>query len=273
MGVTMTSALEFRITVQTIKENWKITAILTLLFMGLTVMYSGMYPSFKDALNEMLDSGLGESFEFFRGAQYMDSYAGFLNLELYQIFWILILGIIIGFIAASYIAKEIEGKTIDLLLANPIARRQIVIERYLGLIPLLLVINVGTLAAVVGVTYAINEELNMVHLVLTHVVSIPYFLAVAGMGVLISVILDEKMKASIVMIAVLVGMFIFNSISNMVPDYETVGSISLMRYYDPTEILLNGEVDGGGAVVLLVISIVCVLIAIVYFERKDIPVT
>jgi ABC-2 type transport system permease protein len=261
-----------KIAFQTMKDHWKVTIILTLLFMGMTTLYSGMYPAFNEYLTEMIQSGAGESFSMIRGAEAMDTYAGFLNIELYQIFWILILGIILGFLSASTIAKEIESKTIDLLMSNPVSKKQIIFEKYLGFIPMILIINLGTFLTVIGITTAINEELNFANAALTHLSSIPYFLAVIGIGLIVSVIINEKMKASIVMIAIIVGMFIFESLGNMIPDYESMGLISLTHYYDPSETLINGEVNITGLIVLSVIAVWAVITAMIYFEHKDITI-
>jgi len=261
-----------KIAIQTMKDNWKISLILTLLYMGMAVMYAGMYPAFKEIMADIAP-GFMETMGFIPGIEDMASYVGFLNAEMYQMFWMLILGIIIGFIAASMISKEIEGKTIDILMSNPISRKQIVIEKYLGLIPMFLLINFATMFTIMGITVAINEELNFSYLFITHIVSIPYFLAVIGIGLLISVIIDEKMKASIVMIAVLVGMFVFRSISLMIPDYENLGLVSINNYFNPYEILKYGEVDTIGIVVLILITIFSLIAAMIYFEHRDIAVT
>lgn len=268
----MNSLLRFRITFQTMKEYQKITLILTLLFMGMAAMYAGVYPAFKDMMADMAES-FSEGFSFVPGVEQMDSYVGFLNIELYQIFWILILGILIGFIAASIISKEIEAKTIDLFMSNPVSRKQIVFEKYLGLIPMILIINFATMFAVYGITLAIGEEINFTNLFMTHVVSIPYFLAITGIGLLISVIIDEKMKASIIMIAILVGMFVLRSISLMIPNYEAMGYISLTHYYNPADILLAGEVDVVGVIVLFVVIVWCLIFVMLYFEHRDIAVS
>jgi len=267
----MSDWFSFRIAFQTMREYWKITLILTLLFVGMAVMYAGMYPAFKDVMADLAPEMM-EQFSFIPGAEDMASYIGFLNVELYQMFWILILGILIGFIAATLISKEIEAKTIDLLMSNPISRKQIVFEKYLGLIPLILIVNFATMLAVYGVTLAINEEINFSYLFMTHVVSIPYFLAVASIGLFVSVIIDEKMKASIIMIAIIVGMFVFRSISLMIPDYEALGSISLTHYYNPYDILKEGNVDVVGVIVLVVVIIECLLAAMFYFDRRNITV-
>jgi ABC-2 type transport system permease protein len=264
--------LRFKIAIQTLKDNWKITLILTLLYMGMAVMYAGMYPAFKDIMADIAP-GFMDTMSFIPGIQDMASYVGFLNAEMYQMFWMLILGIIIGFVAASLMSKEIEGKTIDMLMSNPVSRKQIVLEKYLGLIPMLLLINFATMLTIMGVTLAINEELNFIYLFLTHVVSIPYFLAVLGIGILISVIIDEKMKASIIMIAILVGMFVFRSISLMIPDYENLGLVTISHYFNPYDILKYGHVDIVGLIVLIIIAIWSLLASMIYFEHKDIQVT
>ena len=269
----MSDWFSFRIAIQTMKDYWKITLILSLLFMGMSAMYSGMYPGIKDVMADMMESGYGDTFAAFKGSEDMGSYVGFLNVELYQIFWILILGILLGMISASIISKEIEAKTIDLFMANPISRKQIIIEKFLGLIPMILIINFSTFLAVSGMTIAINEEINFGYLLMTHIISIPYLLAVTSVGLLISVIIDEKMKASIFMIAVIVGMFIFESISIMTPDYEPLGYISLTHYFNPYDILKLGTVDAVGVVVLIVVILECLLVSIFIFERRDINVS
>ena len=268
----MNGVFRFKIAIQTIKDNWRATIIITLLFMGMAVMYSGMYPSFKEPLVEMMDSGFADSFSFFKGAEDMASYVGFLNLELYQIFWLMILAIMLGFIAASILSKEIEGNTIDLLMSNPISRKQIIFEKFIGLLPMFLIINLGVMFAVMGITVAIGEELNFANLALVHIVSIPYFLAVISIGLLVSVILNEKMKASIVMISVIVGMYVIESLSQMAPDYEAIGYFSLNHYFNPYDALKFGNVDVSGVLVLIAIAVVCLAASLIYFEHKDIQV-
>jgi len=269
----MSDLLSFKITIQTIKDNLKMTLIISLLFMGISVMYSSMFPEFKSMLMEMVESGNMDSFNFVEGAEDMALYFGFLNIELYQIFWILILGILIGFISASIISREIEAKTIDLLMSNPISKKQIIIEKFLGLIPMILIINFSTFFAVCAITIAINEDINFGYLFMTHVVSTPYFLAVASIGMLISVIIDEKMKASIIMISIIVGMFVIKSISIMSPNNKFLGYFSLTHYFNPYDILKAGIVDAVGVVVLIVIVLECLLLTMFIFERRDINVS
>jgi ABC-2 type transport system permease protein len=202
----------------------------------------------------------------------MATYVGFINLELYQIFWMVILGIIIGFITASIVSKEIEGKTIDILMSNPISRKQIVFEKFIGLIPMTLIINFGTMLAVMGITVVIGEELDFGNLALTHIASIPYFLAILGIAMLISVIVNEKMKASIFFIAMLMSMYVIETMSKTVPAYESLGVVSITHYFVPYYTLKFGDFNVTFALVLIGVTIVCLILSMIYFERKDIPV-
>ena len=263
--------LRLKIAFQTVKDNWKTTLILTLLFSGMAAMYAGMYPAFKDMMADM-NSGIFDQFAFIPGYQDMASYIGFLNIEMYQIFYVLILGIILGFIAASMVSKEIESKTIDVLMSNPVSRKQIIIEKFLGLIPMVLVINFVTMIVIIGTTIIIGENLNFYYLFLTHIISVPYFLSIVSIGILISTIFDEKMKASIITMALVVAMYIFDSIAELIPDYESLGIISMKHYFNPYDALKFGEVDTVGTSILLVVTVVVLLAAVFYFDYKDIKV-
>jgi len=268
----MNDILRFRIAIQTMKEYWKTTIIITILFILMTVMYAGMFPLFEESLLEMMNAGLLEDYNFMAHADQMHTYVGFLTLELYSIFLLLILAIMIGFIAASSIAKEIEGKTIDILMSNPISRKQIVFEKFIGLIPMLLIINFFIMLSVIGVTTAIDQNLDLGNLFLLHCILILYFLAIISIGILVSTMFNEKMKASIFMIIVPFAMFFINSISLMTPDLDYIGSFTMFHYLDAFSILKFGEIDVAGVWVFIAIISTCLTISLIYFEHKDIRV-
>ena len=90
---------------------------------------------------------------------------------------------------------------------------------------------------------------------------------------LISVIIDEKMKAGIITVAIITGMFIFESISLLAPDYESIGLLSLTHYFNPNDILVDGFVDLNGLIVLTVAFLECIFVAMLIFEKRDITIT
>jgi ABC-2 type transport system permease protein len=259
----------FNIARQTAKDHLKTTLALSLIFVAITVMFASIYPSFKESM-ELLLENIPEY--PIRGFESAASYMGYLNIELYQIFWVLILGLLIGYIAGTVVSKEVESKTMDMLLSNPVPRYRIVLEKYLGMVPLVLAVNFATLATIVAVTLAIGEELLFYHLLMTHVMSLPYFLSVLAMGILVSTVVDDKMKASIVVMGIIIGSYILVTLGLLAPGYENLGLISLTHYYDPAETLLQGNVDIAGSLVLMGIAGGCLVAAIWYFGRRDIRI-
>ena len=259
----------FNIACRTARENLKATIALSLVFMLVAVMYAAVFPPFKSYMEDIMQDSPQMPI---RGYESSATYPGFLNIELYQIFWMLFLAIAFGYIAGSLVSKEVESKTMDMLLSNPIPRYRIVLEKFLGLIPMVLTVNVATMVAVLAVTAGIGEELALGDLFLTHLTSIPYFLAVLAIGVLASTIINEKMKASIVVIAIVMGSYILQTVSLLTPDYEKLALITLTHYYDPADGLLEGTVDIAGGLVLFTVTIGCLLAAVWYFDRRDIRI-
>ena len=92
----MNDIFRFKIAIQTIKNYKRTTIILSLLFMVIAVGYAGMFPTFEESIIEMMDSDSDfyGSFNFLPHIDQMHTYVGFLTLELYQIFWLLIMAII-----------------------------------------------------------------------------------------------------------------------------------------------------------------------------------
>ena len=81
------------------------------------------------------------------------------------------------------------------------------------------------------------------------------------------------MKASIIMIAILVGMFIFESISLMIPDYKNMGYVSVTHYFKSYDILKFGEVNIADVIVLFAVITACLTVAMIYFEHRDIAIS
>jgi ABC-2 type transport system permease protein len=270
IGKRLLEILRFRIAIQTVKDYWKPTLILTLLFSGMAALYAGMFPAFEEMMLDMEESGALDPFAFLPGYEDMASYVGFLNIEMYQIFWVLILGLIIGFLAASTISKEVESKTIDILMSNPVSRKQIIVEKFIGLLPMVLIINFVAMTTIMIVTIGIGEELDFGYLFLTHLISLPYFFAIVAIGLFISTLFDEKMKSSIIMMAIVVAMFIFDSIAHMMPNYKSLGLVSLKYYFKPYDALKFGEIDLVSNGVLLIVTFLALIAAMLYFEWKDI---
>lgn len=263
-----------RIAIQSMKTSWKQTVVLLLAFSALVVMVLSLYPGMKDSI-DMWVEGLPEFAltSFGRSTLEMSLVGGFLNMEFYQWGWVLILGVYFAFISSSVISKEIEQKTIDMLLSNPVSRGRVVLEKFFGLVPAIILMNIVMPVVIIVSLKYIQEPIDIPYLFYTHCVSILYLCAVCALGVVFSVIFDETRKANGVAIGVISGMYIMEILSFLSEKYSVLGKLSIVHYYDPGEILVHHIIRASDIVILISITVFFLIAAVLYFEKRDIAIS
>jgi len=193
---------------------------------------------------------------------------GYLVSQLYQFGWLLILGVYYGYAAASVVAREVEDGSIELVLTSPVSRTRVVVGKYLSLLPSIVAVNALTFLAVDAAVGFVGERVDVVHLLMVHVLSVPYLLACAGLGLVASVVSDEVRRAQTVAIGAVFGMYLVDSLT-FDTDYEWLGNVAFSRYFDPGEILIDGKVDWAGLAILVGAAVLLVVVAAELFERRD----
>lgn len=203
------------------------------------------------------------------GLAEMGSLEGFIAIELYQFVWLLGLGAYFAYYAAGTIAGDEEEGRLDTLLAAPVSRRRLLIEKYLALLLPIVVVNVIVFVAVYAAAVFVNEPIAIADLGAVHVLSMPYFLACGAFGMLTSVASPRRLIAEGVGAGGIIGTFLLESLVTPT-DVAWIGAISPMRYYDPLTILTASEYDLGGAGILLTASIALIGVSSWLFGRSDI---
>jgi ABC-2 type transport system permease protein len=247
------------------------TAGLTVLLAAFIGLIIYIYPSFAestaeiDALVESLPQAFREGF----GAESYASIEGFLSTELYQFLWVLLLGLYFTYAAGGLLAPEIESGQLYMVLAAPVSRTRLAAEKFLSLLVPLVTLNTVIPVFVFGASMLVDYVVDPWYLLLVHLLSVPYLLACAGIGLVLSARFDRGDVAQRSGIAVVFLLFMLDSVT-VGTDFEWLGSLSPTRYFDPTEILLNETLDLGGALLLLGTAAALVVVALTLFQRRDI---
>lgn len=242
-------------------------AATSLLFVGLfpSIATSGVdFEAYMESLPPALRTAFGAS-----GALSIATIKGFLAVELYQFFWLLMLGVYVAYQAGGLVAGDVERGRMDVLLAAPVTRRRVVVEKFASLVPGIVALNLVVGAAVYGAVVAIGESVSVADLAAVHLLSIPYLLACGAIGLLLSVLTDEPDVAKRGGLGAVFALFLLDAISQSA-DAGWIGAISPTRYYDPTAILVTSEYDWAGAAVLLVVTAALVAASAWWFSRTDI---
>lgn len=228
------------------------------------------YPSYSEAMDmEQLREAFPEPMIQAFNIQTMASLEGFLAVELYMFGWVILLGLYLAYSAASIIADDIDRGRMDTLLSMPVSRPQLALERFAALGVPILTVNVVTPVVVLISAGLIGESLSVADVVALHLLSIPYLFACGGIGLLASVLFDRASIAQRVALGVTFGIYLVESLLTGT-DYEGLGAIAPMRYFDPNEVLLDGTYDLVGAGILIVMVIILVVVSQLWFIRRDI---
>ncbi|NHN57744.1 MULTISPECIES: ABC transporter permease subunit [Halorussus] len=250
------------------------TLVLAVLLAVMSVLFVGLFPSIAssgvdfEAYLESLPPAMRAAFGA-TGAVAFTTIEGFLAIELYQFFWLLMLGIYAAYVGGGLIAGDVERDRMDVLLAAPVARRRVVVEKFLSLVPVVVALNLVVGAAVYATVLAVGESISVADLAAVHLLSIPYLLACGAVGLVLSVVFDASDVAKRGGLGAVFGLFLLETVSQSA-DVAWLGAVSPTRYYDPTAVLVRGEYDWLGAVILLAGAAALVAASAWWFRRKDI---
>lgn len=234
-------------------------------------LYAGsmaaLFPLFKDALGEV--EYPPEILQFFGSVDLADP-AGFITVE-YQSFAVLIL-IVYGLVAATGQLAGEEGRgTLETLLAHPVSRTCVMLEKtasvLAGLVAILLVISVGWL-----VTYPVagfDGELTLLALIGATFGAIPAVLFFTALAFLLGAIAPARGSAAGIMVALAVLSYLVASLAQVVSAIEWAQYLSPYYYADVPRWLTEGPVWWHQGV-LLAAALMLFIVALRAFERREV---
>ncbi|SDY19316.1 ABC transporter permease [Halobellus clavatus] len=244
---------------------------LTSILAAFAVLVVYLYPSIAESSADIdaLIQAFPESVRQGLGIEAYSSIEGFVAAELYQFLWILLLGLYMAYTAGGAFAGDIESKRLYLVLATPISRARLLVEKTLALLTPLVVLNLVLPLVVFGTTILIDYPIDPAYLLAVHAVSIPYHLVCLGIGQVLSIAFSRGNTAQLGGIAIIFLLFLLDSVTAGT-DYEWLGRVSPTRYVDPTEVLLEETIRIGDAVFLLAVALLLLFASLLVFQSRDV---
>jgi ABC-2 type transport system permease protein len=248
------------------------TVVTTVALGAFALFYVVLFPTFAESFGSELDTLLEaypDAILKAFGVQSLTTIEGFLASELYTFAWMLLVGLYFAYSAASLIAADVERERMDMLLSLPVSRARVVVEKFASLAVPLAGLSVVIPAVVIAGSAGVGYPVDAVDVATLHLLSIPYLLVCAGIGLVASVAFDRASVAQRVSLGLLAGLFFAESLLTDT-DYEVAGVVSPSRYLDPNAVLIDGEYAVVDGLVLLVAAGALVAVAVLWFRRKDI---
>lgn len=188
----------------------------------------------------------------------------------HPIFLIIPIGFLIA-IASGAVAREVERKSILMLMARPVRRSTLLLGRWGELVAvlaaLLALAYVGTLLGeVVGGLHGALDETRFGMATLN---AFLLFLALSSCALLISAATSDGGRATALSVALAVGMFLVDFLAEIWSPFEAVAPLSLFHYYDPVSTAALAGVPVRDMGVLAAVAGVALAAAFGVFQRRD----
>ncbi len=234
-------------------------------------MYVALYPSIGAIgdMQRLLDQMPPAVREFFASSSLdLSSPEGFLNMELFTFVAPLLVLAYTVVVCGGATAGEEEVGTMDLLLANPLPRWRIVVEKSAAFVIGTIVIGIGMWVGAAAGAAAVGVDLDLGLVGQAIASSCLLGFALGGVALAIGAITGRRWLAAGVALMITIAGFFLNGLGALVDWIEPWRPISPFYHYIANDPLSNG-LDAGHALVLVAWALVGGVVAVVAFERRD----
>jgi beta-exotoxin I transport system permease protein len=242
---------------------------------GLVAMIVSVYPSIRDnpGLNKLIQDypEALKGFIAFGGEVDYASAAGYLGSELFSLMIPLLFLVAAIANGAGAIAGEEERGTLELLLANPVSRRRIVVEKSGALILELVALGAVLWLALWVATRLAGMDVSVVHLGAAVASALLLAFLFGGVALAFGAAVGRRSVAIGVSAALAVLSYFVNSLAPLVDAFDGVSGLSPFHHYAASDPLRHGlELDH--VAFLAALGAATVAAAVVAFDRRDVGV-
>ena len=263
-----------RIWIKTVSDHQGlliVTAYVMFLVMG--VLMGPLYALMDTTLLKYADQLPEELWAFVGSAGGgMSTPEGFFEVETFGMTVpaaIMVVTIVIG---ARGLAGEEADRTMGLLLANPIKRRDVVLEKTYAMVALAVAVGFATWAGVWIGSLLGGLGVSPLNIAAATVLGTLVGLVFGGLSLVLSAATGRARLAVFGTIGIALAMFMLNGFAILNDTVNAVAAITPFDYYLTTEPLTNG-MHWGNAAILAGVFVALVVAAVALFDRRDLRQT
>jgi len=241
---------------------WFLTIFNPELFAGMEEFFKG-YPEF---ILEMVGGQLA-----------LAEFGGFISTYIFSFAW-MYFGIYLILRASQDIPKEIDNKTIDLVLSKPIKRWEFVLGKYLQHVSTAFLITsavaLGLFIGIITVPNINPADVYYNELIIAIAWLFLFLVALVSTGFFFSTFLNTRLSLAF-SFGVMIFFYALGSFTGLMPEaIQGIKYFSIFYYFMPSNMLINHTLDFVWlhAFVLVIYSIIITIISVIIFNKRDIPV-
>lgn len=262
------SARVSRIAMKTASEHQGLLVICSAIMFWMALMMGPVYGLMDEVMLELAGQFPDVLTAMIGGAD-MSSFEGFLQAEIFSMTAPIVFGVLGVLIGARAVSGEEERNTMDLLLANPVARSKIILEKTLALIGYSVALGAVTFAGVWATVLLAPPDIPVENIAATSLLVSLLGMVFGAFALLVGAATGKSRAASYASsLMILVGYFLW-SFMPLSERFAGWAKISPFHYYLGGDPLVRG-MNWAHAGVLAGVFVVLVTASLPAFQRRDV---
>lgn len=265
----------FRLIARTIKSKrfqWFVYSAIGLMFMTMYVASFDAVQAMAQDYNKILETMPKGVLAAFNITQGTPTLMGFLATKHFGFVWpLMLLMMMIGFAGFS-IAKEIETRTMGLLLSQPLKRSTIYLARFVAGVIGIVIFIVATELVTLPLGIVFGYEVDMTQLLLIAVLGLLFGVAVLGISLFVSSIVSNGAKVAGIVGGGMLVMYVLTIVAALSSDFDWLKYFSFFHYFATNDIIANNAIGWQSFAVYGTTAVVTTIAGLVAFQKRDINV-
>ncbi len=257
------------ITLKTVFEKRWSMAVWFIGLFATTVLIMLIFPTLRDTLGKALND-VPDSIKGILGdAQTYQRINGFIDIQVLaqMVFMTIIYGVILF---TGVLAGDENDGTLQTLLAHPVSRTRVYVEKLAGASLLLAIVNSSVFFGILIGAQIIGESVDVVRVALACVMLYLVTFVFGVIGFAIGAVTGKRGFAGAIAGALAFFSYLITNLAPTVKMLEGVNKFSPYEYFNKPTILDNG-VQASDFMILVLISLTCIAVGYVGFTKRDIP--
>ncbi len=243
---------------------WSLAMAALMLMMVLmfpSIGESGSYGEIADEMPDAMKAFVGEF-----GS--VDTPEGFLGVEMYSMMVPIMLLVVAVGQGAGAIGKEEDSGTLELLLASPLSRTKILLQKALAMATNVFIVGLASIAGVYFGKLFVEFDIDFGKFFWATFVACLLAVIFGLIALLVTAFGGSRGAAIGASVGIFIVSYFLNTLPSVVTWLEPAQKFSLNKYGDAQAVLLHG-VNFTYILVLLAVALVLYLVANPAFNRRD----
>lgn len=233
-------------------------------------MYTSLFPQVSEQMSALADLSIYQAM----GVQ-LGSFEGYIGSTV-VLFAPIILGIYGIITSTGTLAGEEDSGTLELVLAMPLHRWQIVTMKALAIAVatflILVIAGAGNALVLAQIKRTVAVDVTPWRLFVAVLNGWPITMTFVMIGLFLSAYLPSRRAAALVLTVIFIASYFGENVAGLVTSLEFLKPISLFTYFDTSPSVFQQGVVAGDVLFLLLIAALFFFLALLSFQRRNVTV-